>query len=309
MTNFYDIQIYSDLHIELHKSYPKIPPKCKTLFLAGDICKIDCSHFLPFFTYCSQNWEKVFYVPGNHEYYVKGKTMQEIDKEFCLFFENTISHQFPFNMPATPFGGRAEMNELEQLLCASKMRKGVQEVNQKPMFSNIYLLNNSFASFTDDIEVYGTTLWTPSNSVYPRVSSSIADYQEITVMNPEPTVLDIKYTNQLAEDSLNKLVDYLEKVKKRVIVMTHFPPFSTGSSNPVYLTQPKYIKNYFAWEDDMVVPKLKTNIFKVGVWISGHTHWSYRIRPMEIDFIANQVGYAKENTGKFIEDGVFQVQI
>lgn len=65
------IQIYSDIHIELWNKMPELPVKAKYLFLAGDVCTITHPLFYPFLDYCSLHWKKVFYVPGNHEYHIK----------------------------------------------------------------------------------------------------------------------------------------------------------------------------------------------------------------------------------------------
>ena len=73
MTKKISIQIYSDLHIELMKNFPKIEPKAKYLFLVGDICQLNHHLFFKFFDYCSPLWEKIFYTPGNHEFYFKKK--------------------------------------------------------------------------------------------------------------------------------------------------------------------------------------------------------------------------------------------
>ena len=65
------IQVFSDLHLEKRKI--KLPrPLCKYLILAGDICEIDyINDNLDFFMYVNQNWQKIFYVLGNHEFYSK----------------------------------------------------------------------------------------------------------------------------------------------------------------------------------------------------------------------------------------------
>jgi predicted MPP superfamily phosphohydrolase len=67
------IQYFSDLHLEfiphLHEFISNIKPVCDILVLAGDICTIKHPNFLKFFSWCSLNWVKVFYVVGNHEYY------------------------------------------------------------------------------------------------------------------------------------------------------------------------------------------------------------------------------------------------
>lgn len=66
-------QLFSDLHLEFFNGtrFPRIPPRAQYLFLAGDIGNLykNPENFVAFFDYCSENWKKVFYVAGNHEYY------------------------------------------------------------------------------------------------------------------------------------------------------------------------------------------------------------------------------------------------
>jgi len=61
-------QLISDMHINhgLRKIFPSAP----YLLMAGDICHADdAPQFYEWFAFVSKNWERVFYVPGNHEYY------------------------------------------------------------------------------------------------------------------------------------------------------------------------------------------------------------------------------------------------
>lgn len=54
--NKLSIQIISDIHLEFYKSLPKIIPKSKYLFLAGDIGTIQNTYdnkIKNFLTYCS----------------------------------------------------------------------------------------------------------------------------------------------------------------------------------------------------------------------------------------------------------------
>lgn len=67
------IQIYSDFHIELLRQIPQIIPTAKYLFLVGNICQLNHPLFFKFFDYCSPLWDKIFYIPGNHEFYSKKK--------------------------------------------------------------------------------------------------------------------------------------------------------------------------------------------------------------------------------------------
>ena len=91
------IQIFSDLHIELWNKLPVMQVKSKYLFLAGDICFLNHPLFFPFFDYCSLNWEKVFYTPGNHEFYSKKRNYGELDFEYKLKIEERYKNVFYLN--------------------------------------------------------------------------------------------------------------------------------------------------------------------------------------------------------------------
>jgi predicted phosphodiesterase len=68
-------QYVSDIHLECHKDSVKIPNvhQIENLILAGDIGRIDTKSrkkkLTEFLQDCSNRWNKVIYVPGNHEFY------------------------------------------------------------------------------------------------------------------------------------------------------------------------------------------------------------------------------------------------
>jgi len=80
------VQIISDLHLEFHKRFPRIPPKEDILILAGDIGKINYPNFEPFLEYLSENWKLIIYVFGNHEFYHSSKTIYTLMEEYKLLF-------------------------------------------------------------------------------------------------------------------------------------------------------------------------------------------------------------------------------
>ena len=79
-------QLFSDIHLEFYKSFPKLPILTDYLFLAGDIGIITLPNYKDFFDYCSSHWKKTFYVLGNHEYYNK-KTYDKMNQKYKDFFD------------------------------------------------------------------------------------------------------------------------------------------------------------------------------------------------------------------------------
>jgi hypothetical protein len=66
------IQYASDLHLEFSENVvgPAIlKPMAPVLALAGDIGRPDKRPYRDFLKYCSSNWDAVFLVAGNHEFY------------------------------------------------------------------------------------------------------------------------------------------------------------------------------------------------------------------------------------------------
>lgn len=259
------IQIFSDIHIELWNKLPELPIKSKYLFLAGDICQLNNPLFYQFLDYCSLNWEKVFYTPGNHEYYSKKRNFNELEFEYNY------------------------------------------RIGEK--YKNIFYLNNKCVPLNDEIDVYGTTFWTnPAFNSTNDAKRYLNDYHEITYFNKEVNHivnLDIEFVKSLSNESYNKLNKHLNETNKKTIVMTHFPPIRTFTSDPKYLRENKNVNLYFAWPNETLS---KFNLKNVIVWISGHTHWSYDFENDGIRLISNQLGYKSEigSTG-LEEDGIYDI--
>lgn len=82
------IQYMSDLHLEGADLKIENRDKADLLILAGDIttAKSYKSHY-DFFKNCSDNWERVVHVFGNHEYY-RGDIEETRDELFEFFYKN-----------------------------------------------------------------------------------------------------------------------------------------------------------------------------------------------------------------------------
>ncbi|MCX6160762.1 MAG: metallophosphoesterase [Ignavibacteriae bacterium] len=88
------IQYCSDLHLEFEQNskYIKNNPlsvKGEILILAGDIIPLLDEFFNnPFFSFISDNYKKVFWVPGNHEFYYKD--INEYSKSYNITLRSNI---------------------------------------------------------------------------------------------------------------------------------------------------------------------------------------------------------------------------
>lgn len=75
------LQYISDLHLEVTKLTPKLSVHASKLALCGDIGNPFNKHTIDFLKYTSSNFDKVFYIMGNHEY--KKSLYQQYNKEDC----------------------------------------------------------------------------------------------------------------------------------------------------------------------------------------------------------------------------------
>ena len=206
------VQIFSDIHIELWNKLPEIPVRAKYLFLAGDICNQTHELFYPFFDYCSSHWEKVFYISGNHEYYVKKKNFNELCFEYKYRLGERYKNVFYLD------------NDFVKL----------------DDETNIY--GSTFWTVPPFISTYEAKM-----SINDYNWISYFDKTKGHVVN-----LDTNYVKELANESYNKLQKYLNETNKKTIIMTHFPPLRTGTSSPQYLKEERKVNLYFAWPDGTI---------------------------------------------------------
>lgn len=75
-------QLFSDLHLEMRDTFPRIPRVHPIVILAGDIGHIESDTFHNFLGYCSETWDHVIFVPGNREFYSRTRTYAELLKAY-----------------------------------------------------------------------------------------------------------------------------------------------------------------------------------------------------------------------------------
>lgn len=270
------IQIYSDLHLELTNSIPKIIPRTPYLFLAGDISRFNHASFGEFLTYCNNNWTKTFYVFGNHDYWNTNSYIQKIKRQVKEYLEQ------------------------RQLTNVHILDNQFVSLNEDiTVFGSTFWTQSPFVNKYD-----GCTYINDYNMI--RFKHNITDTR--------PCDLTPRDVNQMYSEDYTKIYEVLntnELTKgKKVIVMTHFPPQQSGTSHSKYDLQDKRIRNYFSHPDGTI--KEFENYSNILCWISGHTHYSYDfISPEGVRLISNQMGYLKEaisGESCFKGDGLFEIE-
>jgi len=89
------IQYCSDLHLEFEEnsrylSVHPLPVRGEILILAGDIIPLLDEFFhQPFFRFIEENYSRVFWVPGNHEFYYRN--MNEFNHSYHIQIRKNIS--------------------------------------------------------------------------------------------------------------------------------------------------------------------------------------------------------------------------
>lgn len=187
------INLLSDIHLEINKKKFE-PPSGDILLLAGDIGKytnlrtddtIKSLDEVDFFLKCSRNFDLVYYIAGNHEFY-NGNIIEGYELLNKTFYIN-------------------------------------QHVVE-PTSTNICFLDNQMTELNDDWNLFGGTMWTnfgdkPLNEI--SAEREISDFYVIVPSKARLTNI-MKY---LYKDFLFKLDVALKLAPhKNFVVMSHFAP-------------------------------------------------------------------------------------
>lgn len=229
------IQYVSDIHLDFYDKVPfplLVKPNARYLALAGDIGHPSHPNYKAFFQYASLHWDKVFYVPGNHEYYNK--------------------------LPSNKWK-LAKPHIMEE--CDAKIREIVAP------YRNVHLLTPGAPSVhlaQDNIAVVGSTLWSYiPPKFYGTIRLLMNDYRYIAKQGHMPIVeSDINALHRQHYKALMNAIQYWAYQKVPVCVITHHMP-SYALISPTYVGQ--NINYCFASNcERLMLPHVKG-------WIYGHT--------------------------------------
>lgn len=203
------IQVVSDLHLELrNNSYgPTIEPKAPYLALLGDIGKPHQNSYKQFVAQQAAQFEKVFVVLGNHEYYGSALGVPEKNlKAICEKHPNVVallpdspSHRVPD--PSNP--GKSMV-------------------------------------------VIGSTLWSSvPDKAAMAVATALNDYHMIS--DTDGGQLTVPRVNNLHQEHLNIITAATQDAyrnNERAIVLTHHAPLFHGVSHPKYMVPGRDLVNH-----------------------------------------------------------------
>lgn len=240
LRRMFRIQYVSDLHLEMYEKptifSDLVTPNARYLALAGNIGQTTSPVFRTFLSYVSDNWERVFYVSGNHEYYAPLPASK-------------WKHHAPRSIHDTH-------NDLRELVS---------------VYKNIHFLDATSPSYfceEENVAVVGSTLWShvPDEQLVDA-KLEMNDYTYIPYKNSDSLrPLHPNDTNHFHEYE-RRVLDYqIEHWKRRgadVCVITHhMPSYSLISSR-----FKKYRLNccYASSCEDLMKHHVKA-------WIYGHTH-------------------------------------
>jgi hypothetical protein len=257
------IQYVSDIHLEFYDKVPfplLVKPNARYLALAGDIGQPSHTNYNAFLQYASANWDMVFYVPGNHEYYnkhpakkwkwVKPQTMEERD---------------------------ADIRDI---------------VGQ---YANIHLLTPDSPSVhleKENVAIVGSTLWSHiPTELHGDIRHRMNDYNYIA--KEDGVAIEEKDINNLHDvhyNSLMNAIQYWAYQKVPVCVITHHMP-------SFKLVSPKYANDFvnccFATNcEGLMMPHVKG-------WIYGHTHNVSSGMIKNVFTAVNSRGYPNESVCGF----------
>jgi len=184
-------QLVSDIHLELYEELPPLEeiliPEAPNLVLAGDICFILHKNYVPFFEKISQLYHNIYYVFGNHEYYVNAYNG-------CI-----DGHTF---------------GTLEET--AQDMLKHLK---------NVIILNNK-SVVIDDLVIIGTPLWCHAIFNEQRKKYVKQINNDTFILYKNKIIPRTNMTNEIHKKQKKWLEDEINKYKnkKMILVITHYLP-------------------------------------------------------------------------------------
>lgn len=135
------LQYISDIHLEYRQTFPRIPIRGANLALLGDIGNPFKNNYTDFLSYASNNWNKVFLITGNHEYWQDKYNIDEVDNEI----NNIVTK---FNNVTFLNNNKAELHNYTIL--GTTLWSKIQQIPKRIMGDDLYIkFQNRNVNFQD----------------------------------------------------------------------------------------------------------------------------------------------------------------
>lgn len=268
-------QPHSDLHLEMLgslQSLPDIPALSPNLVLAGDIGVV--SRGPGYFEYVraqAEKFERVFVVPGNHEFY-RGLIMDTILK--CEEEFEKMPNVFFMNRSAVEIGG------LRVVGCT--------------LWSDIPLPLTAYIELAImDYRMTGTVAWSSTMAQLPPATQTrLRRMPEVrrSLSKKMTTANDTMEWHREDIQFINEEIASAKAAGKKVLILTHHAPTHRESAPPEYRGNPLNHAFATSLEHMMAEPVL--------AWVYGHTHFAHDQFIQGVRVLANPWGYpGREETG------------
>lgn len=173
------------------------------------------------------------------------------------------------------------MKEMHQL------KKVIYNISKK--LTNLHILDRSSVIF-NDVCVVGCTLWSKFNGQLPKYIIKI----------PDMTTSQYNYLHKQDLKYINHMIDYCKINKKKLLVITHYPPLPNLSkiSNKNHKHKELYQNN---------LNYLLSSEF-IHTWVYGHVHNNCDfITSQGTRVVGNQLGKIKDQIIDFCKNKVIKI--
>jgi hypothetical protein len=290
------IQYLSDIHLETHHDtsdaiFKKIlKPSAPYLALCGDIGYPGAQLYESFLKYCSENFEHVFYIAGNHEFYNDIKSIKFLKNKELMSKE---LDEDSLRRLSVRFSRDTRETRTEK----------IREICQK--FTNIHFLDKeTFYIPNTNLIVVGCTLWSKLD-INKYMLPQFNDFHRIC--QDKDTLLTPKTYDDWNEDHVGFLGTTLKKIQDEnpdlnILVLTHHCPTYDIIIDKYTISDPNNMNSFFA-NKDLVSPFGKN----VKAWICGHTHGCKSINIDGTIVATNTFGYEWETIDGFKSDAIIEI--
>lgn len=274
------VQVVSDIHLEFFNSKTErkngwetiVTPVAPILILAGDICQATAppklARLTRFLTWCSQHFQTVLYVPGNHEFY--NEDNPKYTHRMCTITDALDNLQ-------------AVCNRL----------------------SNVFLLSKS-TKIIDDICFIGATLWSsvPTPEAAKVLKEKMNDFEYIYSGDKEQ-LTPAQYNNLHISDRAFIERQLTNSCLKKVVI-THHAPSYLGTCKPVHEAIPDF-STHANLQTCGYASALGDLVAQSDAWIFGHTHHCVDEMRGGCRLVANQRGYMDSINPNFNPKFTFEI--